>query len=581
MLRILVISLFVANLLLLGFQKDNPVVQPETTVTQSVVKDSTIPTIHLFSEMIEDQDLLAGNRRCFSLGPFSAIEDQDEIRTRLQEVSTIISERQTEALVEKGYWVFMPPYASLLEANEEVMSLQALGFKDISVVLGGDWKNAVSLGYFMRQENALRRKKDLEDRGYAPLVRVQRQSEPRYWLEYEQSPGSELITLDMQNRPNDFMPRVLPCPEQGLSEIADANSQDSVAELAQQQISEEVHDPDPGENAGSALSIESIPQEAVETVPASTGDVGSGEVVDAAEGNENEPVEGAGASVDQAVEALPDIPGEVGGGEEADVANGIENTPEIAVETLTDAANETVPVSTGEVEVLDAADANANEPVEGAGTLPDQAVETVPDTPGEVGSGEEAADVAEGIENTPQDAVETLTGAVVETVPVSTGEAGTGEVVDAAEANENELAEGVGVLLDQAVDTMPDTPAEVGSGEQADDVANGIENTPQDTVETMTDVAVETGPESTGEVGAGEETDAAEGIQNAPEESAEALLNKTVGTGPDWYGEPEAAEATDAVEGIENVPVEDTEDLLNPGIETELETTGETGTSEG
>ena len=161
MLRILVISLFVANLLLLGFQKDNPVVQPETTVTQSVVQDSTIPTIHLFSEMIEDQDLLSGNRRCFSLGPFNAIEDQDEIRTRLQEVSTIISERQTEALVEKGYWVFMPPYTSLLEANEEVMSLQALGFKDISVVLGGDWKNAVSLGYFMRQENALRRKKDL------------------------------------------------------------------------------------------------------------------------------------------------------------------------------------------------------------------------------------------------------------------------------------------------------------------------------------------------------------------------------------------------------------------------------------
>ena len=49
-------------------------------------------------------------------------------------------------------------------------------------------------------------------------MRVQRQAEPRYWLDYEQNPGSELIALDMQNRPNDFMHRSLPCPEQKLFE---------------------------------------------------------------------------------------------------------------------------------------------------------------------------------------------------------------------------------------------------------------------------------------------------------------------------------------------------------------------------
>ena len=225
MLRILVISLFVANLLLLAFQEDKPEVKPETRAGTTVEKSSDVPTIHLFSEMIEDQGLLTGNRRCFSLGPFHSIEDRDETYTRLMDVSSGISERETQALVEKGYWVFMPPYASLLIANQELLSLQPLVLEDIGVIYDGEWKNAISLGYFLRQENAARRKNGLEDKGYAPLIRVQRHSESRYWLDYEQNPGSELITLDMQNRQNDFMQRSLPCPEEGLFEFTETQPQ--------------------------------------------------------------------------------------------------------------------------------------------------------------------------------------------------------------------------------------------------------------------------------------------------------------------------------------------------------------------
>jgi len=220
MLRIIVISLFVANLLLLGFQGSNRAVEPEAVANETVAEDPGIPTIYLFSELAQDQDLMSGNRQCFSLGPFHSTEDMDEVRIQLQEVSVGISERQTQALVEKGYWVFLPPYGSLLEANQALLSLQALGLEDIAVIYDGDWKNSISLGYFLRQENALKRKKGLEKRGYEPLMRVQRQAEYRYWLDYEQDPGSGLITLDMQNRPNDFMQRSLPCPEQELFDIA-------------------------------------------------------------------------------------------------------------------------------------------------------------------------------------------------------------------------------------------------------------------------------------------------------------------------------------------------------------------------
>ena len=268
MLRVLVISLFVANLLLLGFQGSKPAAEPETIKVQTVVKESNIPTIHLFNEMLKDQDLLSGNRQCFSLGPFHSSDDKDEVHLLLQEVSTRISERRTEALVEKGYWVFMPPYASSLEANRELISLQALGLEDIAIVYEGEWRNSISLGYFLRQENAVRRKESLESKGYVVLMRVQRQSEPRYWLDYEQAPGSGLIALDMQDRPNDFMQRALPCPEEVLTEFSDVESQDPLEDLAELQIpQEDAIAPAPAETAEPEEALESKEEDPGEASP--------------------------------------------------------------------------------------------------------------------------------------------------------------------------------------------------------------------------------------------------------------------------------------------------------------------------
>lgn len=214
MFRIIIISLFVVNVLLAGFQIAKPRGKTETTASVIETDDSNIPTIHLFSELMQDQELMSGSRQCFTLGPFHDMEDMQGVRDRLQAVTLSTNNRQTIAMVEKGYWVYLKPYASLLEANQVLLALQALGLKDVAVVYEGERKKAISLGYFLRQENALKRKKGLEAKGYQPQIRVKRQAEPRYWLDYEQNPGSGLVSLNMQNRPNDFMQRALPCPEQ-------------------------------------------------------------------------------------------------------------------------------------------------------------------------------------------------------------------------------------------------------------------------------------------------------------------------------------------------------------------------------
>jgi len=284
MLRIIVISLVVANLLLLGFQSSTPDVQPEARPAPAVTRGANIPTIHLFSEMMQDQGLMSGNRQCFTLGPFHSVADWDDVHARLQKVSTRVSERQTEALVEKGYWVYLPPYPSLLEANKALLSLQALGLKDVAIMYDGEWKNSISLGYFMRQSNAQGRKKGLESKGFEPLMRIQRQAEPRYWLDYEQEPGSGLVSLDMQNRPNDFMQRPVPCPEAEFPEMDAAASQETVEDQHQPGDGAQTANVEPGagQNAGATTEPPLLANDGSETgveteTPPQTGDESGGQ----------------------------------------------------------------------------------------------------------------------------------------------------------------------------------------------------------------------------------------------------------------------------------------------------------------
>ena len=220
MFRILLICLLLANVILAGYQFSQPDkgknANAPVAKASIVSPDSDVPTIHLFSELMEDQGLLNGNRQCFTLGPFHDAEDMFDYYQQLEDVTLSLIDRSSQALVEKGYWVYLPPYDSLLEANQTLLSLQAAGFTDVAVIYEGDRRNSISLGYFLRQGNALRRKASVESKGFAPEMRIQRDSEERYWLDYEQLPGSGFIALDMQGRPNDFMQRAMPCAEQVL-----------------------------------------------------------------------------------------------------------------------------------------------------------------------------------------------------------------------------------------------------------------------------------------------------------------------------------------------------------------------------
>ena len=66
--------------------------------------------------------------------------------------------------------VYLPPFESRSSARAKMRELQEQGVRDVAVVLGGDLKNAVSLGVYASEANAKRRMAQLEALGYAPVL---------------------------------------------------------------------------------------------------------------------------------------------------------------------------------------------------------------------------------------------------------------------------------------------------------------------------------------------------------------------------------------------------------------------------
>lgn len=63
------------------------------------------------------------------------------------------------------YWLYIPPYPSRESANREINKLRNLGIVSFRVKDDAQWENAISLGLFYDQNDALKQMKEIEKKG--------------------------------------------------------------------------------------------------------------------------------------------------------------------------------------------------------------------------------------------------------------------------------------------------------------------------------------------------------------------------------------------------------------------------------
>ncbi len=188
--KLIILAMLTGNILLLGLEASKP---PAIKAEAKDMQGSTateLPTLRLLSEMSEAEPGSL-RRQCFTVGPFESIATVEAIVELLDEYTSSISPRETEAFVDRGYWVYLPPFSDEPAARQAVNTLYNAGLEDVSYVNEGEWNNSVSLGYFINQSNAAQHRNRVRELGFDAEFRIQRDDESRYWVDYEQQAGIE------------------------------------------------------------------------------------------------------------------------------------------------------------------------------------------------------------------------------------------------------------------------------------------------------------------------------------------------------------------------------------------------------
>lgn len=190
--KLIILVLFTTNILLLGLEASKPPPEENQNVISPATAPPGLPGIILLSEIAATEPGSL-EHQCFTVGPFETRATAEAIVEMLWAHASLVTSRETEAFVDRGYWVFLPPFADEQAARQVVNTLYKAGL-DAGLIINGEFNNSVSLGYFISQSNARNHRDRLREMGFEAEFRIQRADEPRYWVDYQQQTGVEFAS---------------------------------------------------------------------------------------------------------------------------------------------------------------------------------------------------------------------------------------------------------------------------------------------------------------------------------------------------------------------------------------------------
>ncbi|MCW8908482.1 MAG: SPOR domain-containing protein [Sedimenticola sp.] len=121
---------------------------------------------------------------CGAFGPFERGATGREVIDMLKGWGFDASLRRDSLEKPVGYWVLIPPLRDRDAAVEKVAQLRESDITDVRRFVKGEQKNGISLGVFSSRENALKRQKEVSEKGHSSRIVPRTITLPIYWVDY-------------------------------------------------------------------------------------------------------------------------------------------------------------------------------------------------------------------------------------------------------------------------------------------------------------------------------------------------------------------------------------------------------------
>lgn len=151
-----------------------------------------VPTIGLANQPVvpetSDQLPSAQAARCVALGPFSGDEDLSDAKAWLDERTVAYGERTKIETAISGYWVYLAPAKNREAAEKTLGKLNKAKVEDTYIQPDGEFKYAVSLGFYHRRAAAQSRVESMYQHNLAPKMQEREKETELFFLDFYQTP---------------------------------------------------------------------------------------------------------------------------------------------------------------------------------------------------------------------------------------------------------------------------------------------------------------------------------------------------------------------------------------------------------
>ncbi len=165
---------------------------PEVSMASIAVDpgESSAPSEENVAAGADDQaaDISASKQQngpgsCFSFGPIAEEVQASGLHHWFVSNGGQAQMRHKDEQGRQLFWVYLAPQESRQEAMKTIRGFQNKGIQDFRLIVKGNLQNAISMGLFSSQASVNKRLRELEKKGYNPVVVPYSDGKRAYWVD--------------------------------------------------------------------------------------------------------------------------------------------------------------------------------------------------------------------------------------------------------------------------------------------------------------------------------------------------------------------------------------------------------------